>query len=253
MCIELSVEQGTYEWKKIRKTYLTASLSGDVLGYGKGYPIDYFNFLKKDEDDNLQSPKLKIFFDIGSKYELYIRDIHSILINQRIRTCGIFIGNPNMIEYGKLAASPDGVIVEDDGTDNQDIICEYKTIINYTYDNSWSRCAYGIPKVYLIQTMQEMYLSGRKNTHFLAYCVRTDELICKNIEFSQNFWNWAYPKLCLFSDWVFDRKKIFLDFKDWDEKPNLEDIIKVGPIIRKNDGYIIPEKINNVTQIVYNM
>ena len=251
-CIEIEIEQGTEKWKKLRSKYITGSYISEILGYGKGLPKHFYEFLKNNKtndiiiDDNLQEK-----FNLGIKYESYIRYIHYCLINQKIRTCGLFIGNPKMIEYKKLAVSPDGLLLNKDGSDNMYIVCEYKTMINNIYNENSDKCIYGIPQEYIIQTMQEMYLTGRTNTHFLAYCIKTDELICKNIYFSQEFWNWASPKLCLFSDWLYNKKQLPKDFNDWSNKPNLKDIIKVGPIIRENDKYIIPEKIENITDFIF--
>ena len=250
--IEIKIEQGTEQWKELRSKYITGSYIAEILGYGKGLPRDFYEFLKnKRINDQIINENLQEYFDLGIKYEPYIRYIHCNLIKQKIRTCGLFVGNPNMIEYGKLAVSPDGLLLNNDGSDNMDIVCEYKTIINYIYNENSNRCIHGVPKEYLIQTMQEMYLTGRSNTHFLAYCIKTDELICKNIYFSQEFWNWASPKLCLFSDWVFNRKLLPMHFKDWSNKPDLKNIIKVGPIIREDDKYVIPEKIQNITEFIY--
>lgn len=47
------------------------------------------------------------------------------------------------------------------------------------------------------------------------------------------------------------KKPLPNDFNDWSNKPNLKDIIKVGPIIRENDKYIIPEKIENITDFIF--
>lgn len=130
----VNVEQGTYEWRKARLGYITASMVGDIMGNGKtamgkiaaiAGERDLADDIKDDEEtfnafSNLQCPT-KPAMRHGHECEPIARDLYSMLYDVEVTECG-------QIRDKKtpwFAYSPDGLIVNKAG--NVEGIIEIKS------------------------------------------------------------------------------------------------------------------------------
>ncbi len=142
---------------------------------------------------------------ILEEYKALMHQMGHIDLAQSVRQCGLFIS-----DEGFLGASPDA-LVDDPSLSDPEGLVEIKYIQmndNETLCDALVRkriCTKNNSEIelntshqYYYQIQQQMYVTKRRWVDFVVKASKSDEIYCKKVCFSEDFWNKVLPKLSLF-------------------------------------------------------
>ncbi len=142
---------------------------------------------------------------ILEEYKALMHQMGHIDLAQNVRQCGLFIS-----DEGFLGASPDA-LVDDPSLSDPEGLVEIKYIQmndNETLCDALVRkriCTKNNSEIelntshqYYYQIQQQMYVTKRRWVDFVVKGSKSDEIYCKKVCFSEDFWNKVLPKLSLF-------------------------------------------------------
>jgi hypothetical protein len=148
---------------------------------------------------------LKMEAQILEEYKALMHQKGHIDLAQSVRQCGIFIS-----DEGFLGASPDALVTDPSLSDPEGLV-EIKYIQmndNETLCGALVRkriCLQNNNEVelntshqYYYQMQQQMYVTKRRWVDFVVKGSKSDEIYCKKVCFSEDFWSKVLPKLSLF-------------------------------------------------------
>jgi hypothetical protein len=142
---------------------------------------------------------------ILEEYKALMHQMGHIDLAQSVRQCGLFIS-----DEGFLGASPDA-LVDDPSLSDPEGLVEIKYIQmndNETLCDALVRkriCTKNNSEIelntshqYYYQIQQQMYVTKRRWVDFVVKGSKSDEIYCKKVCISEDFWNKVLPKLSLF-------------------------------------------------------
>lgn len=150
------IEQNSEDWLALRLGKFTASTFSDLFmkketaGYKKAIRKVVYERLTGESPESFSND----YMERGHEIEPLAREAYEIKTFNTVTNGGFF-------EYNEwVGASPDGLIGEDGLLEIKSPI--YNTMIDYLIDNI-------LPRQYLYQVQGQLFVTGRKWCHFIAY------------------------------------------------------------------------------------
>lgn len=156
------IEQGTEEWKDIRKGKMTASNAQAIATAGKGLET-YINDVMAEFYANAEKRGYSnVHLEAGHELEPVARDLYAFEKGVEVKQCGF-------IEHSEfVGASPDGLIEDDGGL-------EIKCPDNKTHFQHIILKEKAIAASYIWQIQMNLLITGRKYWDYVSYSPNYDE------------------------------------------------------------------------------
>lgn len=177
------LEQGTDEWKAIRKGKPTASRFSDIITAAKGELSKSATGYIRELIGECFCPEWEpwqgnIFMERGKELEAEAREAFKVQTGHKIETVGFVIADDNI-----CGCSPDALITDDLGNyiSGAEIKCPIpKTHVGYVMDG-------GLPDAYKQQVHGSMAVTGLKEWHFWSYFpgMRPHHIIIQRDEYTE--------------------------------------------------------------------
>lgn len=181
------MEQRTQEWFEARSRKLTGSNIGAALGLSPyKTPSDLIRQMVRDYHGAESEFKGNIATEYGSLHEPLALMEFMGKTGHMTEECGFFVHS----EHDWLGASPDGLI-------GDDALVEVKCPFSARSTGVF-KAAHEQPHYYA-QMQMELACAGRKKAYFYQWSSKGDSL--EVIEYSQEWFDGALPKLREFYDW----------------------------------------------------
>jgi hypothetical protein len=156
------IEQGTEEWKSIRKGKMTASNAQAIATAGKGLET-YINDVMAEYYANAEKRGYNnIHLEAGHELEPVARELYSFEKGAEVKEAGF-------IDYSEFAGcSPDGLVGDDGGL-------EIKSPDNRTHFQHIIHGEKAISSAYLWQIQMNLFITGRKWWDYVSYSPNYDD------------------------------------------------------------------------------
>jgi predicted phage-related endonuclease len=198
-----NVEQGSDDWKEMRKGRITMSNMGKVVGHAP-----YYKGTKEELALEIRG-RLKVFYSKealarmrrGTEYEPKVRDLLSKRLGIEITETGFAVWKKDK----RFGASLDGVIDDETGIEIKCPAKMYMPILHYMQrrkkgeaeddeiDHIW--------KSQYDQVIGNGVITGRKWMYFCVYGIEDKNLFIQKVRVDYDYWNnFLYPTACEFYD-----------------------------------------------------
>lgn len=180
------MEQRSPEWYEARKSRITGSIAGAVLGLNPNKkPADVMRDMVRDYHGAEREFTGNVATEWGQGNEQNAITSYEMFHGGTVNECGFFV-HP---EHDWLGASPDGLIGEDG-------VFEVKCPFGQRDKNPPEFKSIAGIEYYFAQVQVEMACTGRLWAHFYQWAPHGDKL--ERVEFDPSWFAWAMPKLRAF-------------------------------------------------------
>jgi len=198
-----NVEQGSSDWKDMRKGRITMSNIGKVVDHAPYYKgtkeelaLEILGKLKIEHP-----PDALRRMNRGTKYEPRVRDLLGRRLGVEIRETGFAVWKQDQ----RFGASLDGIIDEECGIEIKCPARMYKPILSYMRKREIGEATDDeIDHIYKSQYDQVIgngVITGRKWMYFCVYGIEDKHLFIQKVKVDYKYWNkFLYPESCKFYD-----------------------------------------------------
>jgi putative phage-type endonuclease len=195
-----NVDQGSEDWKEMRKGRITMSNIGKVVGhapYYKGTKEDLALEIKGKLKRGYKKEELERM-NRGTKYESKVRRLLSKHLGKKIKETGFAVWKNDK----RFGASLDGIIDDDTGIEIKCPSTMYKPIKDYM--NREDKDPEDISHIWKSQYDQVIgngVITGRKWMYFCVYGLDDNLFFVQKVKVDYDYWNdILYKRSCQFFD-----------------------------------------------------